>query len=70
MNFDLYLVNLRVYSALVAQRHGDWTDQTLNVISICAKTAFQMTHLHPKWAKVNRGWADKHHGDEVNHNPW
>jgi hypothetical protein len=34
---------------------------TLNVISIFAKTAFQMTRLDPKSTKVipviNRGWA-------------
>jgi hypothetical protein len=57
--FDLYLVNFRIYPVLVDQRHGDWTD--LNVILICAKTAFQMTCLQSKVAKiswgVNRGWA-------------
>ena len=56
--FDLYLVNFRIYPALVDQRHGDWTDRMLNVISIYAKTAFQMTCLQSKvsWG-VNRGWA-------------
>jgi hypothetical protein len=52
MSFDLSLVNLRIYLALVSQRYGDWTDQTLSVISIYAKTAFQMTRLHPS----NQGW--------------
>jgi hypothetical protein len=44
---------------LVSQRYGDWTDQTLNVISIYAKTAFQMTRLHPSYQRlvINRGWA-------------
>jgi hypothetical protein len=60
VSFDLYLVNLRIYLVLVDWRHGDWTDQTLNVISIYAKTAFQMARFASKTKVIlliNRGWA-------------
>ena len=52
--FDLYLANLRVYPTLVDQRHGDWTAQMLNVISICAKARISNdVFCNPKWPRLS-----------------